>query len=308
MNVSVPDTETTVTTEQAGTKSRITAGSLLFTPDKRLRAPWRILVFVIVAILASVLAVTLEAVVTRAASASGYSLLVSQWSLPIGLLIAHAVMLRWVDAKPWEFVGLNTSAARPVLLAKSTVLGALAIGVPSAILLVTGQLDSVPSAPGSSLAAAGISFANLLPAAFSEELLLRGYIFAVLREAIGWRWTLISTSVVFGLLHMANPGASGQSVLIVMMAGMFLGAILIVTHSLYAATVAHFAWNWFMAAALHSPVSGLPVAAPDYRVVDSGPDWLTGGGWGPEGGFAAALGMFIALIYLNWRLLRRVER
>jgi hypothetical protein len=187
------------------------------------------------------------------------------------------------------------------------VLGLLPIAVPSAILLLAGQLDAVPSAPGSWWAAAVVSLANLFPAAFGEELLLRGYIFAALRDGIGWKWTLISTSVVFGLLHVPNPGSDSQSIAIVMMAGFFLGAILLATRSLWAATMAHFVWNWFMAAGLHTPVSGLPVATPDYRVIDSGPDWLTGGAWGPEGGFAAALGMFLILIYLHARHLRRME-
>lgn len=286
----------------------VSANSILFTPERRLRAVWRILIFVAIAFATTIVAVIIEGLVTRLATSMGYRLLVSQWSLALGLLLAHLVVLKWVDGKSWDFVGLDAHAGRPALLVQGTILGALSIGVPSVILLLTGQLDAQPSASGSSLAAAGISLGNLLPAAFSEELLLRGYVFAVLWQAVGWRWTLVSTSVVFGLLHIPNPGASGLSVLLVMLAGMFLGATLIATRSLYAATLAHFAWNWVMAAVLHAPVSGLPVMTPDYRVVDNGPDWLTGGKWGPEGGIAAALGMFVAMIYLYSRLLRRAER
>jgi membrane protease YdiL (CAAX protease family) len=92
-----------------------------------------------------------------------------------------------------------------------------------------------------------------------------------------------------------------------MLAGFFLASVLLATRSLYAAIAAHFVWNWFMAAGLHTAVSGIRVLAPDYRVVDAGPDWLTGGPWGPEGGLAAALGMFVILIYLHARPLRRME-
>jgi len=55
-------------------------------------------------------------------------------------------------------------------------------------------------------------------------------------------------------------------------------------------------------------VSGIPIIAPDYRVVDAGPDWLTGGAWGPEGGLAAALSMFLIVIYIYARHLRRLEK
>ena len=54
----------------------------------------------------------------------------------------------------------------------------------------------------------------------------------------------------------------------------------------YAAWAAHFAWNWTMAVVFHVAVSGLPLESPGYRYVDAGPDWATGGSWGPEGGAA----------------------
>ena len=253
------------------------------------------------------LAALVETAIDGLIASAGYDPLVSEWSVPIGILAATWVMLKWVDGRPWKYVGLDSSAAAPRKLLTGSALGLLPIAVPSLVLLAAGQLSAVSSEPGSWWGAAALSLVNLFPAAFGEELLLRGYIFAVLREAIGWKWTLISTSIAFGLLHVWNPGSDPQSIALVTMAGFFLGAVYLATKSLWATTMAHFVWNWFMAAALHSPVSGLPMSRPDYQVVDSGPDWLTGGSWGPEGGFAAALGMFAILIYLHARHLRRME-
>ena len=283
------------------------ASNILFNTERKLRAPWRLVLFILVLFVALILSAWLEQAVDGAASGFGYRLLVSEWGVPLGTLAATWVMLKSVEGKSWEFVGLNRDAAAPPKLGYGLLLGLLPIAIPSSILLLAGELKSIPQPDGSWWGATGLSLANLLPAAFGEELLLRGYIFAVLREALGIRWTLISTSVVFGLLHMSNPGADAQSIVIVMMAGFFLGSIFLATRSLYAATAAHFVWNWFMAAALHSPVSGIPVGTPDYRVIDAGPDWLTGGPWGPEGGFAAVVGMFVVLIYLHARPLRRME-
>lgn len=281
--------------------------SLIYTTERELRAPWRILLFLVIMVATLVLAAWIEMAVDGFASGMGYTPLVSEWAVPLGILAATWVMLRWVDRRGWNYVGLDRSAAAPRKLAWGTLLGILPIAVPSLILLLAGQLAVVSSQPGSWWAAAGISLGNLFPAALGEELLMRGYVFAVIREAVGWKWAIISTSVVFGLLHVPNPGSDAQSISIVMMAGFFLGAVFLATQSLWAATMAHFVWNWFMAAFLHSPVSGLPVGTPDYQVVDSGPDWLTGGAWGPEGGLAAAVGMFVILIYLHARHLRRME-
>jgi membrane protease YdiL (CAAX protease family) len=288
--------------------ARLNGSALLFATDGRLRAPWRILLFIVALFISVALTVTLEAFLDNAALSSGYRPLVSEWGFPLGVLIATAGMLFWVDNKSWDYVGLDARAARPGLVARYALVGALAIAIPSLLLMAMGQLRAVPAAPGNWWAATGLTFANLLPAAAGEELFLRGYIFAVLREWIGWRWTLIATSIVFGLLHVPNPGSDAESVVLVMLAGFFLGSVLLATGSLYAAIAVHFAWNWMMAAGLHTPVSGIPVIAPDYRVVDAGPDWLTGGGWGPEGGLGAAISMFVVVIYIYARHLRRMER
>ena len=284
------------------------AGALLLTPGGRLRAPWRLLLFIVVLFVSLTVALGIEVLIDRAIIAAGYRPLVVEWSTPLAVLVATAICLRWVDGRSWDYVWLDRRAARPALLAGSVLLGAVAVGLPSLVLLSIGELRAVPSAAGSSLAAAGLTFANLLPAAAGEELLLRGYLFAVLRDSVGWRWTLIATSIVFGLLHVPNPGADAESVLLVMLAGFFLGSVLLATKSLYAAIMVHFAWNWTMAALLHTPVSGIPIIAPDYRIVDAGPDWLTGGAWGPEGGLAAALSMFVVVIYIYARHLRRMEQ
>ena len=230
-----------------------------------------------------------------------------QWISVASVAITTWVMLRGIDKLSWRELGLGRAAASPAVLVKGVALGGLTIGGASLLLLATHMLRIDPTAPGSWWGEAGRSTIFLLPAAFFEEFFIRGYVFATLRRAAGWRLALIVTSVVFGLLHAANPGADSESILAVIVAGFFLGAILLATRSLYAAGAAHFAWNWVMSGALHIAVSGVPSRDPDYRVVDSGPDWLTGGPWGPEGGLAAVAAMFIVLFYLYGRHRRRME-
>jgi membrane protease YdiL (CAAX protease family) len=283
---------------------------LLYTAQGALRAPWRLLIFFLVfAAIAFVLlglATPVLASPTSLTTQTLYACLIA-----IALIAAHFICVRLVDRRGMELVRLHAEAARPAPVVGGLVLGALAIGVPSLLLLGVGWFDVRRAPEGSSIVAAGALAALLIPAALYEELLLRGYPFAVLREAWGWKWAIVVTSVIFGLLHignreaMADPGAVWQGVVVVVLAGVFLGAVLVATESLYAAWAAHFAWNFVLAALLHADVSGLPLPAPDYRVVDAGPDWATGGGWGPEGGLGATLGMTGALAFLYLRRLRR---
>ena len=225
------------------------------------------------------------------------------WVEAVGLLGGTALALRAIDKRPWRDVWLDRSAARPDVLVTGFLVGAFSIALPMALLVAARWLApervASPSGGAGAWAAAGVRITLvLLPAALVEELLTRGYIFSVLRQAWGWKWSLAATSVVFGLLHLQNAGANVESTVLVILAGAFLAGVLVVTRSLYAAWMAHFAWNWMMAAVFHTAVSGYPMDAPGYRYVDAGPDWATGGTWGPEGGIPAALGMAAGLGFL----------
>jgi CAAX protease family protein len=259
-------------------------------------------VWVAVTLVAAALAQGLEG-----AALAGVRTILYYWIDFFAILIATFISLRWVDGDEWSFVRLGRSASQPALLSSGFLMGMIAIGAPCVVLLATHELRIVPATEGNWALAAAQMALFLLPAAAAEELLMRGYIFAVLRETVGWKTTLIATSIAFGLLHLRNPGANPETIVAVIIAGFFLGTILLVTESLYAAWMAHFAWNLTMAAGLHTAVSGLGVAAPNYHVIDNGPDWLTGGSWGPEGGVAAALGMFVFLFYLHARYRERLQ-
>ena len=273
---------------------------ILYTDAGALRAPWRIVVFTFVTILALALVeVTLGPVIAfffRSAGILGVTN--EEWVFASALLLSTAVCLRYIEKRPWSAVWMGSDAARPSLLALGFGLGAFAIGIPTALLILGHWLSNEPSLPGSWWAAMLRVSIVLLPAALFEELLTRGYILSALRDAWGWIWAVVATSVAFGLLHLTNPGATPESVALVTLAGFFLAAVLYATNSLYAAWMAHFAWNWTMAAVFHTAVSGLAVERPNYRYVDAGPDWATGGQWGPEGGVPAALGMMAGMAFL----------
>ena len=277
----------------------MTARELFIGAGGRLRPPWRLLLFfAVLSVVAKVVAAAAWPLIGAVAREWGVASSAFYWLALLSLIGAHGIMIAGVDRTPWSAAWLGRDALAGTLLARGLLLGCLAIGVPSLLLLSVGWLRAEPTVAGSWSASAGLMAVTLVPAAFAEELLLRGYVLAVLREAWGWRPALAVSSLAFGLLHLQNPGASAQSVTLVVLAGLFLGLIVLATRSLYAAAIAHFSWNFTMAAALHTAVSGLGLGTPGYRVVDAGPDWATGGRWGPEGGALAAAGMLVASWYL----------
>lgn len=224
-----------------------------------------------------------------------------------GLLIGHAWTFQLAEPRAWGYVGLGREALRGVAMAEATLLGAAAIAVPVAALLAMGWLRFEPAAPGSSSGAALSALALLVPASLWEELFVRGFAFAILRERWGAGGALVATSLAFGGLHLLNAEATVRSVAVVTLAGIFLGLVLVRTGSLYAAWAAHLAWNAVLVVGLHATVSGVALPQPGYRLVDNGPDWATGGPWGPEGGVFAAAGLAVAAWTIHRRPSRRLE-
>jgi uncharacterized protein len=218
--------------------------------------------------------------------------------LSVGLLVGHWWTFRQVQPDGWQRVALDRSALTARAVVGGAALGAAAVGVPSLVLLAIGWLRLEPMPAGNVWGAAVMTLAFLLPAALWEELAVRGYLLALLRERFGARIAIVATSGLFGVMHLENAGATLQSIAVVTLAGIFLGSIVVAMGSLYAAWSAHVAWNFVMAGLMHTSVSGIGMGTPNYRTIDAGPDWATGGAWGPEAGLFAAAGMLLAIYFL----------
>ena len=215
-----------------------------------------------------------------------------------GMLVGHWWTFRQLEPHGWRLIGLDRGALSWAKVLGGAALGAAAVGVPSVVLLGIGWLRFEAALPGDVWTAALFSLGLLIPAALWEELLARGYLLALLRARFGARVAIVVTSVGFGAMHLANAGATAQSIALVTLAGVFLGSILVSLQSLYAAWAAHVAWNFVMAGVMHASVSGIGMGTPNYRMVDAGPDWATGGAWGPEAGIFAGAGMVLAMYFL----------
>lgn len=137
-----------------------------------------------------------------------------------------------------------------------------------------------------------------VPAA-GEEALMRGYLFQALAEVWGGGWALWVTSFLFGILHLGNPNTSWVGLLNIVVAGLFLGVVYLKTASLWWATGAHLGWNWTHGFLADLPVSGLElIDAPLLEPVTGGPDWLSGGSFGPEGSIVSTMVLLVATVLL----------
>jgi membrane protease YdiL (CAAX protease family) len=121
-----------------------------------------------------------------------------------------------------------------------------------------------------------------------EELVFRGVLFRVVEEALGSWISLVVSSLVFGLLHLMNPGATLiGAIFISVEAGLLLAAAYMLTRRLWMSIGFHMAWNYTQSAVFSGIVSG-GVSDPGLiRPVIDGPDMLTGGQFGLEASLVA---------------------
>jgi membrane protease YdiL (CAAX protease family) len=281
--------------------------SLFVRADGRVRAWCRVAFFVLATaaggLFASGIAYEAISLTPLVGVARDHAVPLAEYGQALALVIGTYAALRIVDGArdgAWARVGLGLQGLRlrPMLI--GVFAGTFAIMVPCGVLVAAGRLgfERQPAEVVSWWSATRGVLVMLAPAAFAEELAVRGYLLTTLVEGVGRPFAVAITSVLFALLHLLNPGSSFLSTGMVALAGLFLATVRLTTGSLWAATIAHLAWNLVQAAVLHAPLSGLSLPTPAYRLVDHGPVWLTGGLWGPEGGLAAAGGMLVATFLL----------
>ena len=120
---------------------------------------------------------------------------------------------------------------------------------------------------------------------------MRALLLRLLWRAVGPLPACAVAALVFGALHLANPGATPLAAATVVMAGLMFCALYALTGRLWVPIGVHLAWNLAQGYLFGAAVSGtdlggsilLSTARP------GAPAWLTGGTFGPEASVPALI-------------------
>jgi membrane protease YdiL (CAAX protease family) len=166
-----------------------------------------------------------------------------------------------------------------------------------AVLGIAGWLTVERS--GSAALGLGASVLSWLIISFNEELAFRGYILQHLARAWGMPAAVVVSSLVFTAVHVLNPNVQPLAMVSLFAAGLLLASAYLVSRSLWLPIGLHIGWNLAEVDLLGFPGSGVPEPAL-VRSVVHGPELMTGGAFGPEGGLvglaATLLGILILLV------------
>lgn len=141
--------------------------------------------------------------------------------------------------------------------------------------------------------------AVFLAVGFAEEFLFRGYLLFTLTEGMGFWSAALLLSLIFGAVHLRNPGEGVVGALSVFAIGMFLCLTLRRTGDLWLAIGWHAAFDFGETYLYSVPNSGLVMPGHLFAASLHGPRWLTGGTVGPEGSVASFAVLAVAAVSFN---------
>ncbi|HKP46762.1 MAG TPA: type II CAAX endopeptidase family protein [Pyrinomonadaceae bacterium] len=280
----------------------------------RLRSGWRLLAFVFIYLCLLLLlgsVIRIGYVVARQLSpARDFGIfvpdLIFRHLLLASALIAGYVCARWLEGLPWRSLGVtfHERCWRDFFI--GSIVGIASLAVAAVIATFAGGLSFTISPRtlwGSVVQTLILSAVLFVCAALAEESLFRGYPLQTLVRARLAIFGVLLTSIAFASIHMSNPNfTQGLPYVNLLLAGVWLSIAYLRTRSLWLPLGIHWSWNWALGSLFGLPVSGISSIAPHPLLhgTDLGPAWLTGGGYGIEGGLAATAALVASTIFI-WR-------
>ncbi len=227
--------------------------------------------------------------------------LAAEIGMALTLLLASAIFAR-LDRKRLRDLGLAPGgAARDVAI--GLAMGAAGLGAALAILAIAGRIGPGPGRPRADEALA-LALGAVAVNALTQQLLLNGYPYRVLRDRTGPVAAVVISAAIFSAYHAGAFRGAWLPPVNVFLAGLVFVLARERTGRIWLPLGMHIAWNGLLGPVLSLTVSGqtrLGTGAPALRL--EGSALWTGGAFGLEGGLAvtiAALAL-IALLSIGFR-------
>lgn len=280
--------------------------------DGHLRSGWRATFFLAVFLVVGFVFQGAAAILTWMTSGMRTGIWASTWPFLVGsvVLFSAATLVGWgcgavFEELPFRALGWWPHRGWLRNVALGSLIGAASLLLAAGITAATrGIRFSFNPSPVTTIGkTAVVALLVFVIAGAAEEALFRGYpLQTFTRAKLAWVGVLV-TSVPFAVAHLYNPNVSrGFTFVNTVFAGIWLAVAYLRTRSLWFPLGLHWSWNWTQAALLGIPVSGIEriAPAPLLHAMNAGPDWLTGGAYGIEGGAACTAALIFSTIVV-WR-------
>jgi uncharacterized protein len=292
--------------------------------EARLRAGWRILVYSAAWFILGYAAIYLRDTVSAGWLPEVYRtpLLAAIFTLLVVVLLTGLVGSLLLDRRPFADYGFHLNKGWWLDLGFGMVLGTLLMLGIFGVELALGWTEITATfVTGDSSQRFGpmilVLFTTiLLYGGILEEITYRGYMLQNLAEGLNLKRigpqlaTLIAvliSSVVFGLGHVENAGATSLSTINTMLiAALVLAGGYVLTGQLALPIGFHVAWNFVGVGVLGFSASANIVGASFFSISEHGPALWTGGAYGPLGGLLGTGAFVLGFVLIAaWVRVRR---
>jgi membrane protease YdiL (CAAX protease family) len=279
----------------------------LFIKDDRLRPPWRVIIYAITVVFVAAVLYDIYDYVTRepyTPQITFSEMIAGEVITAVAVLFVSFFFRHYIDRRSVASLGFALRGPWLRLLGLGILFGAGMQTVANATLWLSGSSHvSGHASLTNDLNLIAVAGVVLLAGALLEELSFRGYVLQNLWEEWGLVPAIVISSLAFAALHLSNPHWREQLVLTLaglLAFGLWACMSLVWTKSLWLALGAHLAWNLFEGPVYGLPLSGVVMPVPTvFTQSVSGPQWLTGGSFGPEAGLSSLIGLAIGFVVLR---------
>jgi membrane protease YdiL (CAAX protease family) len=279
----------------------------IFIGDDGLRVPWRIVLYLAMAIAIAVVLGGITSKWKAHGAAKLWQGVLFEFEMAFAAIFSAFVMSK-IEKRPFGSYGLPVRAAFGKYFWVGAAWGFLWL----ALLMLVMRSSGVFYFGGLALHGVRIlkfaAFYGLLfvLVGFFEEFLMRGYMQFTLGKGIGFWPAAITLSVLFGAMHLGNTGEAWLGIAAAALIGIFFCLTLRRTGTLWWAVGFHFSWDWGETYFFSVPNSGQ--MSPGHLLTSSfhGSHWLTGGSVGPEGSVFVLL-IIVLMAYAFHRLYPQVK-
>jgi len=222
-----------------------------------------------------------------------------------GMLVLVWLWVRLFERRPFFTLGFERSRAGYQYL-RGLALGFLSFA--GAVGLMALFRSVGPEAAGSAnagLAALGgvlLVLPGWIVQGGAEEALTRGWMLPVLAARYRpWVGVAVS-SLFFATAHGLNPNLTPLALVNLVLYGLFGAFYALREGSLWGICAFHTAWNWAQGNLFGLQVSGNELSnGMLFDLMEIGPDWFTGGAFGPEGGLAVTAMLLLGIAVMTAR-------
>ncbi len=228
------------------------------------------------------------------------------------VILSFFLYIKLVEKRPFKSIGLaSNNKVKKYLIGAAVSIVMQLFYFLVVLLLGWGEIAAEPIYATTAFGTSAIGFILLFLTGFiiqgaSEEVVVRGWMLPVMSRHYRVSTAIILSSVFFGFLHILNPNISVLSIINLILYGIFASLYSLNDGGLWGIFAQHSIWNWFMGNILGLPVSGMIFGnASLIETKLTGPAWITGGNFGPEGGLIVTFILSVSIIILIRMLIKK---